>query len=82
MLQHTSVSTQFGSGLHGGGTDFTHRYLRACAGATEVRGECFAALFLDAVSAFASVCRRIALPAPETIDSLAKRLAQEGFDAE
>ena len=79
-MHNASLDTMYGSGLNSGGTDTGHLYLRACADIAECEGQSFAAIFLDAVSAFAVVCRAIILPVPEEEATLAKRMVCAGFD--
>ena len=79
VMHEAALETMFGSGLNGGGTDFGHLYVRACADVAEVRGKSFVALFLDAVAAFAMVCRAVVLPVPETEATLGRRLREAGL---
>ncbi len=53
--------SQFGDIKHGG-TDMTHLHLRAALNMTSVIYCSAAALLVDVVTAFASLCRRLALP--------------------
>lgn len=59
---------QFGGGLNGDSTEFAHLYLVATMDIAKIRGMSFAALFGDLQTAFASISRVIAFPAPASRD--------------
>ena len=53
------LNTQFGGGFNGGETSFAHLYVRCVVEASAHQGKCCSSLFLDVVSAFASMLRTI-----------------------
>ena len=81
-LGKISSKMQFGGGLNGGSTEFAHLYLVATMDIARARGLSYAALFTDLQTAFASIARMLAFPAPTSMDSFAAKLFQAGFTKE
>eukprot|EP00973_Karenia_brevis_P015578 2132039-Karenia_brevis.AAC.1 len=81
VLETYALDTQYGSGLHGGATDVAHLLLRAMLDCAAVAKMSCAILFIDVISAFASVCRVVGLPIPDSDDIFARRLKDIGMEA-
>ena len=54
VLANSTVSSQWGSGLHNGSTDVVHMYMNACKDIAEVKKLSAAIIFLDIKTAYAS----------------------------
>ncbi len=78
-LQACTFETQFGSGLHGGETAIAHLYLRAVLDYGHVAKKAVAILFLDIVTAFASMVRRIVFEVDEGDEAWLHKLSSAGF---
>ncbi len=78
-LEHGSHATQFGSGLHGGGTDFTHLHVRCQVDWAQLKECCLGQLFLDVQTAFARMCRSLALGQPDNDEALLRRMRHCGM---
>jgi len=82
-LAATSSALQFGGGLNGGSTEFAHLYMVACMDVARARKLSFGALFVGLQTAFASIARILAFPAPPaSMDAFVARLLAAGFTAE
>ena len=68
-----------GGGLNGGSTEFAHLYVVATMDIAKARNLSYAAFFVDLQTAFASIARMIAFPAPSSFDSFASKLFSIGF---
>ena len=82
VLNKLSPAMQFGGGLNAGSTEFAHLYVVAAMDIAKTRNLSFGALFTDLQTAFASIARMIAFPAPSSMDSFVSRLLCAGFSNE
>ena len=78
--QALAGSGQCGSGFGAGSTDTCHLLITQAMGLARVRKESCSILFVDVISAFASVLRRIILPGlPQTEEAWMIHLRNSGF---
>ena len=70
FLDDGSLSTQFGSGIGGGGTDVAHLYLRGLADFAKHKKLCCACIFIDVKTAFASLIREVAMSNESDVETL------------
>jgi len=77
LLVHAS---QFGGGFNGGETAFTNLSIRCAADLCKSQGLSFSALYVDVVSAFASMLRRAAFDVNEGDEVWISHLKAFGFD--
>ena len=80
FMNTNSLDTQFGSGIHGGGCDTAHLYLRAMADVAVARKQCCAFVFVDVVTAFASMVRQVAMSDMSDVTVLAAFLEKLGCE--
>ena len=80
FLENIALGTQYGSGIRGSGTDFAHLHMRAIMDYAGTIGASVAFIFIDVVTAFAAICRRVVLPMPEYEGEFYQRLKASGFD--
>ena len=79
-MQKMSVETQLGSGMNGGACDTAHLSSTSPFAYSMLRNRKVFQLYVDVVAAFASLCRRIALPHDLESEELWRRhLANCGF---
>ena len=71
ILRRIAPIGQCGSGMNGGGCDFTKLRLTSAIEAADLNSHSFGALFVDLRAAFSSVARQIAYPIPSSVDELA-----------
>ena len=77
----STCPTQMGSGLHGGACDVAHLMVSSVFALASVSKSSAATLFVDVVSACASMHRRIAIPGVADSEELWRlHLASCGFD--
>ena len=73
---------QHGSGMNGGTTDICHLAVTECFALARTRKTAVGALFIDLVSAFATITRRIAIPdLPESEEAWKRHVVNIGFSA-
>merc|ERR1712008_317611 len=77
-----ALDTQFGSGINGAGADFCHLMLKGLADFVDSSWASLAIIFLDIVSAFASMARAMALSMPEYEHDLIHVLHRLGFQTD
>ena len=75
------TSMQFGGGLNGGSTEFTHLYLVVTMDIAKSRRLSYGGLFVDLQTAFASISRILAFPAPASMDAFVAKLVATGFSS-
>ena len=81
MLNSVPLPSQFGAGASSGGTDLAHLLLGAQIQVAEKEKLCIAHVFVDVVTAFATVARHFVLPSlPQSKEHLVAKLLQLGFD--
>ena len=73
------MESQLGSGLHGGETAIAHLYVRSLLEVGTVTKQTCALLFLDIVTAFASMARGIVFDVTEGDEQWLRRSHQVGF---
>ena len=74
-----SLNTQFGGGFNGGETAFAHLYVRLVNQACKAAGMTCANLFLDVISAFASLLRCIVFDTEAGDEAWLHKLKSHGF---
>ena len=74
-----SLSTQFGGGFNGGETAFAHLYVRLVNQACKAAKLTCANLFLDVISAFASLLRCIVFDTEAADEAWLHKLTSHGF---
>jgi len=74
-------STQFGGGFNGGETSMAHLYARLCMQACRASDTSCGILFLDVVTAFATMLRRSIFSIDDGDESWLKSLSNAGFSA-
>ena len=79
LLQSVVSAGQAGGGVQGGGTDFACLYLMAVLNAAQQQNLSVVLCFADLASAFASICRRLFFPAPDSLEEVAHRFQALGF---
>ena len=77
---HFCVDTQFGSGLGCWSTEFGHLLLRAEVDAAECKGTCAVTMFVDVVTAYASITRCLIAQDCVSEELLTEKLVSQGFD--
>lgn len=65
FLNTVALDTQFGSGINSGGTDFASMTIRCAIDYARSKGLGVAIIFVDVVSAFASMCRGLVFDSPD-----------------
>ena len=68
--------------MNGGSTEFAYLYVVAAMDVARARKLSFGALFVDLQTAFASIARMIAFPAPTSMDSFTAKLFASGFSTD
>ena len=81
-LSDVTCATQFGSGLHGGETAIAHLCLRSFFEIGRLMKKTVATLFLDIVTAFASMVRRIVFDVDEGDEVWLNKLSAAGYNDE
>ena len=66
VFREQALGTQFGEGLNGGCVEFTSLYCRSAQDIAAQRKMSMATIFGDVKMAFASLCRALVMPMPET----------------
>ena len=74
-----SLNAQFGGGFNGGETAFAHLYVRLVNEACRHAKRTCANLFLDVISAFASLLRCIVFDCEDGDEARFSKLTQHGF---
>eukprot|EP00973_Karenia_brevis_P069029 9595863-Karenia_brevis.AAC.1 len=77
-----SVGTQWGAGMNGGETSIVHLYLKAALHHAALARKSGAALFIDVVTAFATMHRRFVFHVADGDECFLNHLQQLGFDSE
>ena len=78
-LSSLTKCTQWGAGLHGGDTSLAHLQFRAYFEIALAERLCFAALFLDISTAFASLARGMVLPVDQGDEAWLRALRTFGY---
>ena len=77
-----SRTTQFGGGFNGGETSFAHLYIRLAIDICKIHNKSCSVLFIDVISAFASLMRNVFFYNPKSDEEWAKSLSFIGFSVD
>ena len=82
VLNKLSLAIQFWGGWNRGSTESAPLYVVAAIDVARARNFSCGASFTDLQTAFASIARMIAFPAPSSMDSFVAKLLSAGFSKE
>ena len=80
-VKGVASETQFGGGMNDGDTGKAHLYLRIIGDIAKAMNLSAGFLFVDVVSAFATLCRRIVFPTSHGDEAFLQSLASVGFSS-
>ena len=79
IVKHMAIGTQFGSGMNGGETAFAHLLIRSAIDVAKFTNSAVSVLFVDMVSAFATMLRRLVFDTTQGDEAWISKLRANGY---